>query len=129
MLEDEAYVLRQFGRAFKLMEGWIEAELLWELREAVLAIFGNSLEYKILRVLLGESESLPLYEIALRCRMSRRAVFQDGRIRGTLSWLAKQGILINTGTEERPRYLLNRGDARTRFIEVMIRDDHQATGA
>lgn len=114
--------MRQFGRAFRLMEGWIEAGLLSELRDAVVAVYGGSSEHRLLEVLLEEKESLPLYEIASRCGMSRRAVLQAGRIRATLCKLAKEGIVVNAGTQERPRYLLNRGDGRVRFIEGILLD-------
>lgn len=60
MPEGEERAMGQFGRAFRLMEGWIEAGLPSELRETVLVPYGGSAEHRLLEVLLQQREPLPL---------------------------------------------------------------------
>jgi hypothetical protein len=78
MVDSEARLVRSFGRAFRILEAWVEAELMEEVREAVVSVFGDSPEYRLVEVLASTENSLPLCEISSRCHASRRSVLASG---------------------------------------------------
>jgi hypothetical protein len=69
MVDSEAKLMRSFGRAFRMLEAWVEAELMEEIREAVVTIFGDSPEYHLVEVLASADNALPLYGMDM-CRIS-----------------------------------------------------------
>jgi hypothetical protein len=100
-------MLRSFGRAFRLVEAWVEADLVETARRAAEAGFGGSVEFMLVSVLANAESPLPLYEFSVRCRSSRRAVLRFGRLRLALERMEKSGLVINLGSIQRPRYQLN----------------------
>ena len=110
-----------------MVEAWVEADLLEEVREVTDVAFGDSPEHRLLRVLANAKEALPLYEISVRSIASRRAVLGSGRLRLVLERMEKAGLLNNVGTLQRPRYQLNPKDDKARLLASLFVDGNSMT--
>lgn len=78
MPDPEASIARSFGMAFRMVEALVQADVLVEARRTVGIVFGDSPEYRLVRVLTRAQEPLPLKEICARCGGGRRTVLRDG---------------------------------------------------
>ncbi|MDA4127484.1 MAG: hypothetical protein OK452_09855 [Thaumarchaeota archaeon] len=126
MVDSETRLIRNFGRAFRMVEAWVEAGLLDDIREVTDVAFGDSPEHRLVRVLTSARDALPLYEISIRCRTSRRAVLGSGRLRLALERMEESGILVNKGTHQRPRYQLNLKDDKARLVVSLFLEGGEA---
>ncbi|MDE1852143.1 MAG: hypothetical protein KGI38_00130 [Thaumarchaeota archaeon] len=120
MADSEARLLRSFGRAFRMVEAWVEADLLELARQATEAVFGDSPEFRLARALANAQEALPLYEISIRSNAGRRAVLGSGQLRLALERMEKSGVLVNVGTRQRPRFQLNPKDDKARLLASLF---------
>jgi len=122
MDDAEAELVRDFGRAFRLMEACVEARLVGGMRDLVNSVFRASPEYRLARTLARAERPLPLYEIAASCGAGRKAVTVPRRLRLALQRMNEVGILFNVGTWKRPRYRLNAGDAEAKLFSSLSSD-------
>jgi len=109
-----------------MVEAWVEAGLVDEIKEVTDVAFGDSPEYRLVRVLASAKDALPLYEISIRCRASRRAVLGSGRLRLALERMEESGVLVNKGTHQRPRYQLNLKDDKARLLVLLFVEGGEA---
>jgi hypothetical protein len=112
----ETATLRSFGRAFRIVEALVKADLLDETKNAANIVFGDSPEYRLVNVLTNAQQPLPLCEVRVRCRAGRRAVLREGRVRLSLERMERFGVVINVGSHERPRYQMNLLDDKAKLL-------------
>ena len=54
----------RFGRAYRMLEAWIEADILESTRRAIVEAFGNTLGFKLAKVLSANRDPMSLSEIS-----------------------------------------------------------------
>jgi hypothetical protein len=69
------------------------------------ALLAETPGYTALHVML-HSPPLSLRRIAVACGYGRRSVLREGSIRNALERLQRAGVVINVGTQTRPRFTL-----------------------
>jgi len=107
MDESETRLMLSFGRAYRMLEGWIRADVTVSAERLLESVFGDSPELGLVKVLAQAESPLHLSQISARCGASRRDVSSSGRVRRALSRMEELGAVINVGTRSRPKYQLN----------------------
>jgi uncharacterized DUF497 family protein len=120
MPDAEEMLMRSYGRAFKMVEAWVTASLVDEIREALKIVIGDLPERRLVSVLSSTRDALPLSVISARCGVSRRAVLESGKLRLALIRMEKSRILVNLGTAERPRYRLNSEEPIAKLVASLF---------
>jgi len=54
----------RFGRAYRMLEAWIEADILESTRRAIVEAFGNTLRFKLAKILSTNRDPMSLSEIS-----------------------------------------------------------------
>jgi len=60
MLESETKLMLRFGRAYRMLEAWIEADILESTRGAMIEVFGSAPEFKLAKVLSTNRDAISL---------------------------------------------------------------------
>lgn len=113
---DGADELKKISRQISYLTEMVESELLSKLVKIQRDVFSDSTEQKLVIALLCAREPLPLSRIALECDVTTYALRPGGSLRKTLQTMEKDGLVKNSGTNEKPRYELNRNDDTVRFL-------------
>ena len=101
------------------LEGWVISELCKYFRKISDALYSQTPEQLLIKALLEAGNPLTLTEIASKCHASRFVVLPDGRVRRAIERMERCGLLLRSGTEDKPRFYLNRQDPACR-LAVMI---------
>jgi hypothetical protein len=116
LVDYDSEEFRKLGAVLAALVEVREAEIVSACKEVMDAAFPDSVGRLVIQALREAREPLNLRAIADRCDTGRRSVLPEGRVRVVVSRLAKAGIVVNVGTEEKPRYLLDEGDKRVRIL-------------
>jgi len=101
------------------LEGWVVKELCLYFRKISDALYSQTPEQLLIKALLEAGNPLTLTEIASRCHASRFVVLPDGRVRRAIERMERCGLILRSGTDDKPRFYLNRQDPACR-LAVMI---------
>lgn len=123
MDESEMRLLLSFGRAYRMLEAWVEADIVESAKKAVAAAFGASLEFKMVGALAGAEEPLRLSEIAARCGATRREMAREGSLRIALERMEREGMVINLASRRKPLYQLNLLSGESRLLVSLFARD------
>ncbi|MDA4137420.1 MAG: hypothetical protein OK449_10540 [Thaumarchaeota archaeon] len=96
-----------------------EEEILSLCRELLDTAFPDSAGKHVIAAMLRASGTMSLREIASGCDRGRRAIMPDGELRAAVERMAREGIIVNKGTPEKPRYSLDGGDRRVQMLRRM----------
>lgn len=109
-----------FGRAYRMLEAWVEADGIESTRRVVVLAFGRTIEFSLAKVLASAQNPLSLSEISARCGASKREVLEPGRLRLALDRMERVGVVINVGTRPRPLYQLNLLNGEAKILASML---------
>ena len=116
-----------FGRAYRMLEAWIEADLTESVMKLMASVFSGSPELRLLEVLARAQEALDFSEIAVRCSVSRNELLRAGRVRLALVRMETSGIVLNVGTKQRPRLQLNLSSKEAKVLLSIFAPTYQPT--
>lgn len=120
MDESEMKLMLSFGRAYRMLEAWVEADGIESTRRVVVLAFGRTIEFSLAKVLASAQNPLSLSEISARCGASKREVLEPGRLRLALDRMERVGVVINVGTRPRPLYQLNLLNGEAKILASML---------
>jgi len=115
-LQERERRLAAVGSLLKFAEGWKEDELCDRFRVISGSLFPETPEFRLACVLVEASEPLQLFEIAMKCGVSRELVLREGRVRRAIERMEKAGLVLNVGREGRPRYCLDQSSPAARIL-------------
>lgn len=107
------------------LEGWVVADLCSRFRTVVDAVYSDTFEFQLVRVLLEEASPQSLQVIASKCGASRTLVLPEGRLRRALERMERAGLVSKTGAAERPRYSLARSNLTCHLLEKLYERPRQ----
>lgn len=110
------------------LEGWVVKELCLHFRVIAEGLYSETPEHRLASALLSAPGPLTLVEIAARCGVGKDMVYPDGRIRRAIERMQSGGLVVDMGSEGKPRYLLNRGDLRVRLFAKIFEERHGVDG-
>lgn len=115
-LEERVRRLAALRSLLEFAEGWKEDELCGRFRVISGSLFRETPEFRLARVLVEASEPLKLSEIAARCGVSRDLVLREGRIRRAIGRMERAGLVLNVGSDDRPRYRLDQTNSAVQLL-------------
>ena len=107
------------GAALGAMADLREQETLSLCKDILEASFADSIGHSVIDVFLNARRPLHLIDIAVQCGQRKRSVLPNGTVRAVIDRLMTTGMIMNLGTPERPRLVLNRDDGRVRILKRM----------
>jgi hypothetical protein len=87
-----------------------ERRLLSEMADLYNGAFDETVEYRVLQVLLFAKEPTSLTGLAGACGVGRRAILPGGSLRRVLEKLHEGGFIVNVGSQPQPRYSVREQD-------------------
>jgi len=123
MDELEARLTLSFGRAFKMMEAWIQADFNETARRAIACVFGSSPEFEMVEALARSTEPLQLSGLGVRSGGTRRELAPSGRLRQALRRMEGAGMLINVGSQSGPLYQMNLLKGESRLFKSLFENE------
>jgi hypothetical protein len=81
-----------------------DRRLLSEVAALYNGTFDDTLEYRLLQVLLFAKEPISLAGLAAACGVGRRSILPGGGIRRVLGKLQERGFIVNVGSQAKQRY-------------------------
>lgn len=124
----ESEEMRKLGAVLAALVEVREEEILSSCKDVLDAAFSDSVGRMVIDVLLASQQPLSLRSIAAKCDSGRRSVLPEGPVRRVVDRLAAFGIVVNLGSSDRPRYLLNDDDRRVQYLQKMYGPLHFAAG-
>lgn len=112
-----------FGRAYRMLEALVQADLRETTRKMMATTFGASSEYRLIATLAKATEPLHLSEIAVRAGATRRAISPEGELRQTLMRMERVGMVINVGLADRPLYQMNLLNDESRLLMSIFENE------
>jgi hypothetical protein len=124
---DDAWERKQAVAAAMVdfLEGWVVRELCRYFRKISDALYSQTPEQLLIMALLEAGEPLTLTEIASRCHASRFVVLPDGRVRRAMERMERCGLILRRGTEDKPKFYLNRQDPACRLVAMIFSEQGQ----
>jgi hypothetical protein len=108
------------GAMVDFLEGWVVRELCLRFRIMAEAVYSETLEQRLLGVLLDEDSPQSLQAIASKCGVSRALMLPERRLRKVIERMEKSGIVSRSGPEDKPRYSLNRGSLTCQLLRKVF---------
>ena len=108
-----------FDALSSFLESWVVADLCSRFRTVLDALYSETFEFELLKVLLDDPKPQSLQVIASRCGASRTLVLPEGRLRRALERMERAGLISKTGAEDRPRYSLDRSNQTCYLLEKL----------
>ena len=112
--------LRRIGLGLLALANMREEEIISRCMRIVGAGFPDSMGHTVIAALLRVGKPLCLSELATTCKASRRSVWPGSRVRVIIESLEKNGMVVNLGTRERPRYSLRKDSEEAEMLEKMF---------
>jgi hypothetical protein len=127
---DDAWERKQAVAAAMVdfLEGWVVRELCRYFRKISDALYSQTPEQLLIMALLEAGEPLTLTEIASRCHASRFVVLPDGRVRRAMERMERCGLILRRGTEDKPKFYLNRQDPACRLVAMIFSEPGSKEG-
>ncbi|MDA4117552.1 MAG: winged helix-turn-helix domain-containing protein [Thaumarchaeota archaeon] len=110
------------GSMVDFLEGWIIRELCLRFRTMAEALYSETYEQRLLRVLLEHDRPLSLREIASKSGVSRALVLRDGRVWRAIERLERSGIVLKSGGDDKPRYSLDRRNLASQLMAKVFEE-------
>lgn len=123
--EEKVRSLLGFGRAYRMLEALVQADITEITRKVIVTTFGACPEFKLAEVLAGAEEPLTLSEIAARAGSTRRSISPLGSLRGSLQRMERTGMVINVGSLRKPRFRLNLATEESKLLLTLFSRDVQ----
>ena len=117
--------LRRIGLGLLALADKREEEIISKCMRIVGAGFPDSMGHTVISALLRAGKPLCLSELATTCKASRRSVWPGSRVRVIIESLERNGMVVNLGTPERPRYSLRKDSDEAEMLQKMFGRDRR----
>jgi DNA-binding Lrp family transcriptional regulator len=116
------------GAMVDFLEGWVVRELCMNFRIMADAVYAETLEHRLLKVLAEDEKPQSLLEMASRSGVSRTLMTPERRLRRAIERMERSGIVLRTGPDERPRYSLNPRNLAGQMLRMVYERPKSADG-